>query len=440
MKYLKIFAFSLVLGLSFTATSCSDDDDPKQQEETLKAITDIDASTVKVGTKTSSPDGTYTLSNGNQVTVVSGVVVALKTAAEIAEEEQAAAYLKVCQNFVTTTATATYKGLADACEKLIDAIDAIADGGDTEVEAACDLWKESRQYWEWSESHLFGAASTLGIDPHIDTWPFDRTQFDQFMLTYPNLATDETSQGIVEQAITTGQNLTGFHAVEYLLFRNGNARKRADITANELWFMQTAANDLYLSAVRLEASWTTGNISAARQALLDEAEAETTQIGYSMYNAGQKGSGYTTELLGAIQIIEGCEDIIDEVAHSKIGAAYTGEDVTYIESPHAYNSITDFYDNIMGCKDALYGFGPSTENYEKTTAAENSLMAYCLSNDDLKSAAANVMTKMENALKAINNMKRPFVLYYTDATAGTAIDALDELTDALGTLKDAMNK
>ena len=45
------------------------------------------------------------------------------------------------------------------------------------------------------------------------------------------------------------------------------------------------------------------------------------------------------------------------------------------------------------------------------------------------------MAALENALAKIDNMKRPFVLNYTDASAGEAIAALEDLDEALDALK-----
>ena len=233
--------------------------------------------------------------------------------------------------------------------------------------------------------------------------------------------------------------MTGFHAVEYLLFREGQPRKRKDINADELYFMESAANDLYLNSCILEAAWAgLDNVSSARQALLAEAEREPADnFGWEMDNAGQAGSRWKTILQGSVQIIEGCSDITDEVGNAKIASAYKEEDTSYIESPHAYNSITDFYDNIIGVKNALYGLSPSIENYNVTTPATNSVIGYALTNDALKAPAQDVMNKLETALAAINKMVRPFVKNYKDPSCGVAIDALEDLDESLGALADA---
>ncbi len=306
-------------------------------------------------------------------------------------------------------------------------------GTDQMVKDACADWKLARADWEWSEAFLFGPATDFGLDPHTDTWPFDRVQFDKYMAKY-NPATDDDDAALIDDAIARGQNLTGFHAVEYLIFRDGDARKISDMTANEIYFAQSAAQDLYLSAVKLVNAWG-GDITAAEQEMLDDEEFESKNYGEDFINAGEAGSGYSSVGLATRQIIAGAQDIIGEVRDSKIGAPATGEDVNYIESPYAYNSIQDFYDNIMSCKHALYGGFTVTG-----TPTSNSLIGVCLNTNQLKSLAEDVQSKLDIALNKIQSMKAPFVLYYTDQSAKDAMAALDDLDGALTALSNALEE
>ena len=266
---------------------------------------------------------------------------------------------EVNSSYVDNTVVETYRNLANYNKQLVADINAMSD--DAGVAKACETWKLSRKWWEFSEAFLFGAAGDYAIDPHTDTWPFDRTQFDFYMNKYANNvlggegSDNEKATKIIDDAITTGTNLTGFHAVEYLIFREGQPRHFADMTANEIYFAKSAAQDLYVSSLKLVSAWC-GEVSADEQALLDEVEfASAINYGENFKNAGNAGSTYSTVLLASKEIIAGANDIIGEVRDSKIGAPATGEDVNYIESPHAYNSIQDFYDNIMSVKHALYG-------------------------------------------------------------------------------------
>lgn len=339
-----------------------------------------------------------------------------------------AKFKTVNSDFVEKTVKPTYRALADNDKLLVEQLKNLK--SDEDVAKAGVYWKAARQDWEWSEAFLFGPAGDFGIDPHTDTWPFNRKQFDNYMAKY-HPATNEEDAALIDDAIATGQNLTGFHAVEYLIFRDGESRKFADMTADEIYFAKSAAQDLYLSSLKLVSAWG-GDVTDEEQALLDEVEFESKDYGEDFKNAGTAGSSYSTISLAARQIISGAQDIIGEVRDSKIGSPATGADVNYIESPHAYNSIQDFYDNIMSCKHTLYG-GWTVSG---VTPESRSLIGVCLDIDEFKAAAEKVESKMEDALTAVNNMKKPFVLYYSDQSAKDAMSALDELDEALSALDE----
>ena len=344
---------------------------------------------------------------------------------------------EVNADYVDNTVVATYRNLADYNKQLVADLNAMSD--DAGVAKACKTWTQSRKWWEFSEAFLFGAAGDYSIDPHTDTWPFDRTQFDKYMSLYKNAKLGEegfeNETNTINEAIATGQNLTGFHAVEYLIFREGQPRHFADMTANEIYFAKTAAQDLYLSSLKLVSAWG-GSVSADEQALLDEVEFKSSiNYGENFKNAGNAGSTYSTVVLASKEIIAGANDIIGEVRDSKIGAPATGEDVNYIESPHAHNSIQDFYDNIMSVKHALYG-GCTVDG---TTPNAKSLIGVCLTTSKTKAAAENVMTNLENALSKIAGMKKPFVLNYSDQTAKDAMEALDGLEESLNALDNLLD-
>ena len=346
---------------------------------------------------------------------------------------------EVNTSYVDNTIVATYRNLADYNKQLVADINAMSN--DAGVRKACETWKQSRKWWEFSEAFLFGAAGDYAIDPHTDTWPFDKKQFESYMKLYKDLQLggegeeNELATNNINDAITNGQNLTGFHAVEYLIFRNGQARHFADLTSNEIYFAKAAAQDLYLSSLKLVSAWG-GEVSADEQTLLDEVEfASAINYGKNFKNAGNAGSTYSTVVLASKEIIAGANDIIGEVRDSKIGAPATGEDINYIESPHARNSIQDFYDNIMSVKHAIYG-GCTVEG---TTPNAKSLIGVCLTSSKTKTAAENVMTNLENALSKIAGMKKPFVLYYSDQTAKDAMEALDGLEESLNALNDLLD-
>ena len=99
---------------------------------------------------------------------------------------------------------------------------------DVRVAEACTLWKESRQYWEWSEAFLFGAASKYYIDPHIDTWPLDVTALNRLLNSKDMMDDIENVVG------NLNYGLVGYHAIEYIIFRNGSNRPATNISTDEL--------------------------------------------------------------------------------------------------------------------------------------------------------------------------------------------------------------
>ena len=315
-------------------------------------------------------------------------------------------------------------------------------GTQTSVDQACTDWKAARANWEQSEAFLFGAADVYSIDPHTDTWPVAANDLADV------LRDAEAMSNLDEFIKTANSGILGYHGLEYVLFRQGQPRQIDQITNLEYNYICAVAKDLYNATATLEASWDPAESNAERHqialnyvathnAINDDGDAEGALEGFKNFGKAFKNPGtgdWNTALEATLEIISGCQDIIGEVGDSKIGLPNSNQDVNYIESPYAYNSITDFYDNIISCKNALYGqMGASTPTVK-------SLIYFCqnANNPTLADQANAVVTKLDAALTKIQGMKHPFALYYTDASCGEAIGALGELDDALSTLAETL--
>ena len=319
----------------------------------------------------------------------------------------------------------------------------IVKGTQAALNQACADWKTARADWENSEAFLFGAADVYSIDPHTDTWPVAANDLAQVLR-------DENAMSDLDNFIKTANSgILGYHGLEYVLFREGQPRRIDQITDLEYKYICAVAKDLYNATATLEAAWDSRESNAERKqiakeyvathlAIDDNGNQEGTLAGFQNFGKAFKTPGtgdWETTLEATLEIISGCQDIIAEVGDSKIGLPYTGQDANYIESPYAYNSITDFYDNIVSCKNALYG------RMGATTPGEKSLIYFCQNagNAKLANQANVVVSKLEFALAKIKAMKAPFALYYTDASCKEAIDALGELDDALGELSATLS-
>ena len=142
-----------------------------------------------------------------------------------------------------------------------------------------------------------------------------------------------------------------------------------------------------------------------------------------MLKAGNAGSTYATRASALAVIIDGCCSIADEVGTSKIGKPYNGEDPTYIESPYSQKSIEDFYDNIISIQNSYMG------GVEGRRDESKSLHHFVAEKD--KDLDAEVMAAISEALRAIHNMKHPFVNNITDPSAGVASDVCQKLDETM---------
>ncbi len=329
-----------------------------------------------------------------------------------------------------------------ACSDDDDVNTEIVEGTQAALDQACADWKAARANWENTEAFLFGAADVYSIDPHTDTWPVAATDL-------ANVLRDEKAMSNLDNFIKTANSgILGYHGLEYVLFRQGKPREISQLTTLEYNYICAVAKDLYNATATLEAAWDSKESNASRHAIAldyvathnainEEGDVEGALGAFRNFGKEFKNPGtgdWETALEATLEIISGCQDIIGEVGDSKIGLPFTGEDATYIESPYAYNSITDFYDNIVSCKNALYG------QMGAAAPTVNSLIYFCqhAGNQTLASQASTVMTKLDGALAKIQAMKHPFALYYSDASCKVAIDALGELDDALGAMSETL--
>lgn len=355
--------------------------------------------------------------------------------------EKDATFLTIAKQYLDNTVNVTYRNLADNAEQLVTDLQSIkGNKTDASVRKACESFLEARKWWERSEAFLFGAAADFGIDPHIDSWPLDRAGLVAEMSNASHIASLAAEDGDAWAGAHLGPELLGFHGIEYIIFANGEPKSASAIPDNELTYAIAVAGDLRNKTYQLELSWCGENaVKADRLAKVDE-ELEwpytlaNSGVSYSrnMLNAGQAGSTYRSWTDAMEAIVDGCIDITDEVGTQKIGKPHTGEDMNYIESPYSHKSIIDFHDNMISVENAYMG------GIEGRRDESKSLHAY------IKSVNPSLDTRLVNAIKnaqdKISAMQSPFVQYYTDASAGEAMDACKELADVLTEAKIQLSK
>ena len=392
-----IYSMALLMGMAFTA--CSSDSDNNDNIDKYK-------------------DRSYGTTAINACgSVVTQLEAANATIASAKLTETQEDYLRqVLANLVNNVIVPTYTNLANETEALEKTLNGLTVKTITQaqINSACEDFKQARKYWEQSEAFLMGAASDFDVDPTIDSWPLNRS----LLLSYFN---NGMNDDMLEDA-----TILGFHALEFILFRDGQPRKVAELQGNdtyknfehisgaqELAYAQTICTLLKQRTFQLQCAWDGGMNSSRLQVVKDAGLDYQTEKGLSfadnLTKAGISGSGSSFSTLKAAiaQVLsndEGsCVAIANEVGTAKIANPFSAGDVSYVESPYSYNSITDFCDNIRSIRNVWLG---STNE----TVHQYSFHSFFAS---VQSNAVN--EKVENAyasaIEGIGNMPSPFVKY-----------------------------
>ncbi len=355
---------------------------------------------------------------------------------EVSTEKEAALQQAVTP-YVNNTVIATYSAMADAGLTLLDQCGQIlakVETGEDYSKLMSDAgtsWRAMRKHWEQSEAFLYGPASAHNIDPHIDSWPLDFNAMNALLHDAERMAAIE-EEGGAYVGDKLGYALKGFHAAEYLLFESvekdgrpvGTGRPHAaNLTHAEAVYLLGIVEDLTQQAILLEYAWA-GEVSDAKQTLLDEGEVETYEdrYGWQMINAGKAGSIYVTYQEAAEEIIAGCIDIAGEVADLKMGNPYissTPEERDYIESPYSCTSTIDFADNIRSIQHAYCG----------SQAGDHSISNYIYRQD--AELDAKVRKAIEDAIKAIEQIGDFENTAQNNPLVKAAIDQVSALEEVL---------
>jgi len=314
----------------------------------------------------------------------------------------------------------TYKQLGDAAVEMQDALGTLKSDeiSQENIDKACTAFKKARKLWENSEAFLGGAASDFDIDPHIDSWPLNRDLLHQYLASGKSDYTEEQMEDAT---------ILGFHALEFILFRDGQNRKVAEFQGydtykgftdikgeTELAYAEAVIADLVNHVFELQVAWQENpdatRLKAVQDAGLDYLVEKTNKsYGYNLKHAGNSSESTFGTLKAAIQQIlsrtEGsCRGISDEVGTKKIANPFANGDVSYVESPYSYNSITDFANNIRSIENVWYGgmngsSSNATYSFHKFFAENSSAVGKRVEN-----AIADAIAKIEA-------MPYPFVNY-----------------------------
>lgn len=137
----------------------------------------------------------------------------------------------VLAQYVDNVVLPTYADLKREVEELYQSIATLAQSRtDANFRAAAAQWIVAREPWEKSEAFLFGPVADQGLDPNMDSWPLDQDGIVNILRSgdYGQLEWDGEfivdEEGEPIESIAAAQSVRGFHTLEFLLFKDGQAR------------------------------------------------------------------------------------------------------------------------------------------------------------------------------------------------------------------------
>ncbi|TDP73778.1 imelysin family protein [Bradymonas sediminis] len=301
----------------------------------------------------------------------------------------------------------TYELLDTRAGEMQVAVDALAAAPtDANLTAAKKAWVDMRLPWEQSEGMLFGPVDTNGYDPAMDSWPLNKTDLDGVLAGEATL-----DQPYVK---SLGENLKGFHTIEYLLFGEANDKVAEDLTPRELEYLKATTAEMVRITGLLAKSWTVG--VDGNQAYRDV-----------FVTAGEPGNDkFPSQSAAAQQIVAGIVGILQEVGEGKIGGPFEARDTTLVESQFSFNSLQDFTDNLKSVQNSYMGRVP-----EAGTSGKG-LNQYVAAQD--AELNARVEAEIEAAIAALGEIPPPFrdAVLSDDAQVRAKIQAA---IDAIATLE-----
>lgn len=316
---------------------------------------------------------------------------------QLSPEEQTSAIMQmdtVAKYYVDYTVVPTYAIMLEKINALNDAVQAFVAGGtQTQLNTACDAWRQARIPWEESEAFLFGPADYEGLDPNLDSWPLDKDGIDQLLISQ-DFGQIETG-GKDDAGVEAAQGLRGYHTLEYLLFLDGNYRDASTLDKSWKNYMQRVSILLAADTKSLYEAWT------------KDGHSELVPIAFGREFKQHNTQRFPTAQSVIAQIVDGCMDIASEVGGTKIGDPYykynSGDregGLYAVESWYSWNSIDDYENNMISIENTYLGGRSELRDESKSLSA---LVRQIDADTD-----AEIRTRIQEARSKIRAIPYPF--------------------------------
>ncbi|MFV0322145.1 MAG: imelysin family protein [Alphaproteobacteria bacterium] len=304
---------------------------------------------------------------------------------------------EVVNNLTDNIVMSNYNYMEETAKKLVETTKELqADVSMPNLRKAQEAWRESRIGFEVAEAHLFGPVVSLGVDPALDSWPLDTEQ----MAFSANIAKGIEGDDLEKFVTSLNENVTGYHAVEYVLFGEENNKQPEDFTETELAYLVLLANIIDEKSVELKTAW------------LEETEDAGPAYAPLLKTSAEGNDAYADTKSALEEYVSGMITIVDEVGTGKLidpmGDSIATANPMLVESQYSWNSSTDFFWDIAGVWQVWYGDSAITGNeglgIRDVVAASNEELAQKIDgqiNKALETIVAISFSQYENGSGAI---------------------------------------
>ncbi len=341
-------------------------------------------------------------------------------------------YDAIINQYVDVVVLPTYSDLKAKNTTLFNKVVAFGDApSDANFKSICNAWLDAREPWEQSEAFLFGPVADYGLDPNMDSWPLDQDAIVNTLKSQKwNDMNWEGDYDEDSEAIAAAQNVRGFHTLEFLAFRDGQAR-----TLNDQPSSDSSADFVYSDTYAT--AWAQYMRNTA-QLLVEDVTTlcNAWNNGYAATFKSHKGGDFTSGISCIEQIIDGCIDIAGEVGEAKIGDPYTlftsgktTEALYAVESWYSWHSRDDYTNNIYSIRNAYYGTRDGSINANSLSKLVSKYNA---------SLDATMKASIDATAKAIQAIPQPFRNNINSTEAKNAMEACADLQNKLKTLKSEL--
>jgi putative iron-regulated protein len=237
----------------------------------------------------------------------------------------------------------TYAELSDRTAELSSLLDELASApGDADLATIRRAYLATRTPFEEAEAFDFGPATDLHSVAGIDQAPIDTVKIDAELASDVELT--------LSHVRALGANKRGLHALEYLLFPEGDERLEAALLADD------AMGDRRRQFARSSAAIVASNA----QALLAAWDPKDGDYAGKFSKPGGPSSVSSSVQEGLDTLLNETVVLSDVVANVKLGrplGATTGGriDPAAQESERASASLTDMLSNLRGVRNVYFG-------------------------------------------------------------------------------------